>query len=211
MIKKTGLLFALICFVAIGFGQSKSDQDEIKSCFASYKASLLESNGKETIKQVDQTTFKYYERILKTCISGDSVSVEALPLLDKITVLALRHRINKEEILKMDASSLLEYSINSGMVGKNSVMNIELGDVEVSGKFAKGQVITNGKAAPLFFHFNQEGNQWKIDITSIFKPSQMALQKMIKGMGQSENQFVINMLQMATGKSVKNSIWQPLK
>jgi hypothetical protein len=39
----------------------------------------------------------------------------------------------------------------------------------------------------------------------------MALQKMIKGMGQSENQFVINMLQMATGKSVKNSIWQPLK
>jgi hypothetical protein len=191
--------------------QNKKDRKEIKDCFAGYKASILESNGEEAIKWIDKNTLDYYDRILEVSITGDSATVQNLGLMDKLTVLTVRHRIPQEEVLKMDGNSFFIYAIDAGMVGKNSIMPLEIGDIDISGNFAKGQLIANGQEAPLFFHFNKEGDKWKINITSIFVPSTAGLKQAIKNNGQTENQFIFEMLEILTGKVVENSVWQPLR
>ncbi len=103
--------------------------------------------------------------------NDDSLAIDRMNILDKLTVLTARHYISDEKLLVMDGSSFLKYAIDQGMVGKNSVMNIEVDEVEVNGSFAKARLYSNGVKSPAFFEFNKEKGKWKIDITSVFESS----------------------------------------
>jgi len=208
---RTLLIFALTLLIISCNNQTKDDQIDVKECFEGYKSSILASKGDEAVKWVDKNTLNYYDKMLKLSISGDSATVNNLGILDKLTVLTVRHRIPKEEVLKMDGNSFFIYAINSGMVGKNSVMTIEIGDIEISGDFAKGQILANGQKASLYFQFNKENNKWKIDITSIFSASIVGLKQVIKNNGLTENDFILNGLEGLTGRRPDLSIWRPLK
>lgn len=102
------------------------------------------------------------------------------------------------------------YAIDNGMVGKNSVINITLGNVTTNGDFSKAEVIVNGQKEPFFFHFYREENAWKIDITHLFPLGNMGLEKMIEDSGEEENNFIINILEVLTGKKPTENIWQPI-
>jgi len=140
--------------------------------------------------------------------SADSVSVERLSLLDKLMVLIVRHRTPQEDIRKFDGRPLFIYAINSGMVGKNSVSSNTIGEVTVDKKFAKGQVLVNGKKAPIFMQFNKEENSWKMDLTALFPMSNMAFKKVIEDSGENENDFIFKILESLTGKKPSAEIWQ---
>lgn len=207
--RKFGLISLMLFIVYSCFGQNASDEKGIKDCFAGYKLSILESRGEEAIKWVDKNTLDYYESMLKLSIVADSSIVQILDFMDRFTVLTARHRIPKDELLKMDGNSFFVYAIDAGMVGKGGVTTVEIGEVTIDGDTAKGQLVSNGQVSPLYFQFNKEDGQWKIDITSIFAPSAAALTKMIKDSGQSETEFILQALQLLTGRSVDNSIWHP--
>src|SRR6266542_1557343 len=207
---KALLIFTMTWLIISCNGQTKDDAKDIKDCFAGYKSSILENKGDEAIKWVDKNTLNYYGKMLQLAISADSKTVSNLGILDKMTVLTVRHRIPKEEVLKMKGNSFFTYAINSGMVGKNSVMTLEIGDIEISGNLAKGQLVVNGQKAPLYFQFNKENDKWKIDITSIFPASIIGLKQVIKNNGLTENEFILNALRGLTGKEADVSIWKPL-
>lgn len=81
------------------------------------------------------------------------MKLNSLGLLDKLMVFTIRHRASKEDILSFDGKRLLIYAIREGMVGKNSVVNNSIGEVEIDGDFAKGQFMTSGQKTPYYFHF----------------------------------------------------------
>lgn len=194
--------------VGVSYGQSTK---EVKECYSSYKAAIIESNGEEALKCIDKNTLGYYGKMLDISIHGDSATIQNLELMDKMMVLTIRHRIPHEEIFSQDANSLFVYAVNSGMVGKNSVAPLEIGLVEIDEDFAKGQIVSNGQPTPLNYEFNKEEGQWKLDLTAIFAPSAAALKQVIDENDQTENEFIFEILGMVTGKAVENNIWHPLK
>ena len=90
-------------------------------------------------------------------------------------------------------------------------MKLEIDDIEISGNFAKAQIVANGQKAPIYFQFNKENGFWKIDITSIFTASIVGLKQMIKNNGLTENEFILIALEGLTGKPTDSRIWKPLK
>jgi len=184
------------------------DQDAVKQSFIRYKSAILNDNGEEAVRYVDSKTINYYSKLLDLVKSADSVSVEGLSLLDKLMVLIVRHRTPKEKIMKFDGRSMFIYAINSGMVGKNSVSSNTIGEVTVDKKFAKGQVLVNGKKALIFMQFNKEENIWKMDLTALFPMSNMAFKKVIEDSGENENEFMFKILESLTGKKPSAEIWQ---
>jgi hypothetical protein len=144
-------------------------------------------------------------------INGDSSAISQLGVMDKLTVFVAKHRIPKEDLVKMTGSDFFIYAVDNGMIGKNSVITTQIGDVKVEGNFANGQMISNGKKTPLYFHFSKENNEWKVDLTSIFPPTNMALKKMLSDKGLSDNDFIFQTLESLTGRKVAKDIWRPLK
>jgi hypothetical protein len=179
--------------------------------FASYKSAILNDKGEVAVKYVDSRTISYYSKVLDLVKNADSSKVESLGLLDKLMVLIIRHKAPKEEILSFDGKGLLVYSINNGMIGKNGAANNSIGEVTVVDDFAKGQLVVSDKPTPLAFHFYKEDDQWKVDLTSAFPASEAAFQQMVDQSGQAENEYLLSLLEMTSGKKAGSEIWQPVR
>ena len=190
---------------------AQSDAELVRKTFSNYKKFILEGKGVEAAKWVDNKTISFYDKMLNMSLYADSASVQDLGIIDKLTVLSVRHRVPVEELLPMNGRDFFAYAIDHGMVGKNSVMTIEIGEVKVEGNFANGQMVSNGQKSPLYFQFNKEEGEWKLDITSLFPASNAGLKQMIESEEMTDNEFIFQTLEMLTGKTVSESIWQPLK
>lgn len=209
--KKTIAVFAATFILLTSCLGQDAERDAVKASFDNYKTAILNDNGEEAVKCVDSRTIDYYSGILEKVKKADSVAVESLSLFDKLMVFSIRHRTSKEDILSFDGKELLVYAVESGMVGKNSVANNAVGEITIDGDFAKGQLISRGQAAPFYFHFYRQDNEWKINLTSMFPVSSIAFKKMIEDSGQEENDFLFMLLEMLTGEEPGQEIWMPVE
>jgi len=210
MKKTLSILFLTLAIGTSCLGQEK-EKELVRESFNNYKTSILNDKGENAVNFVDSRTLSYYNQILEKTKNSDSLAVSKLGLLDKLMVLTIRHRTSKKDILSFNGKELLVYAIKEGMVGKNSVMNTEIGDVEIDGSFAKGQFISNGQRSPFYFHFYKENNYWKVDLTSIFPAGEMAFKKLVNDSGEEENNYLLMLLEMVTGKKPLNKVWKPIK
>jgi hypothetical protein len=201
---------AIICLVTT-FAYAQTETELVKKCFTDYKGSILEGRGKAALQLVDTRTKQYYGRELDLALSGDSSTVSNLTIIDKLTVFMVRHRIPAKELMNMTGDDFFAYAVDQGMVGKNSVITTEIGDVVVQGNFARGEIVNNGKKSPLFFHFQKESNSWKIDLTSLFPAVNMAMSKMLRDEEMTDEEYIFQALEALTGKKVGLNIWKPLK
>ena len=207
---KSLLFFTLFLTVNFSLYGQKSEEKLVRKTFENYRENILNDKGEEAVNYVDSRTIKYYGYILELVKEADSAKVATLSILDRLMVFSIRHRASREDILSFDGKSLLIYAITSGMVGKNSVANNSIGEVNLEGNFAKGQFLTSGQKTPLFFHFYKEDNQWKIDLTSIFPITNVSFQKIANDSGLGENDYLFYLLEIISGKKPGREIWQPV-
>ena len=191
------------------FGQS-NDVDLVKKAFADYKSAILNDQAEKALSVVDSRTKKYYTQILNDVKSADSAKINSLSIVDKITILGIRSKASKDEILKMKETDAFIFAVNNGMVGKNSVAGNSVGQITIDGKFAKAQLVASGQATDLYFNFYNEDKQWKLDLTALFPLTKQVFKKMIDDSGKSENEFLFNILEVLTGKKITSEIWKPI-
>lgn len=203
-------LFIFILTSTTSIGQT-SEVKNVKKSFDKYKYAILNDKGKDAVQYVDSKTIKYYNEILELIKSADSVKLESLSLTDKLMVLIIRHRTPKKEILSFDGTMLLIYSIDNGMVGKQGTANNSIGEVIIEDNFAKGQLLVRGEKTPVYFHFNKESEQWKIDLTALFELSDMVFKSMIKDSELSDNDFIFSILENINGKRPGQEIWNKVE
>jgi hypothetical protein len=202
------LQFISLVFISLS---AQGVKDDVRATFEHYKAAIMADDGPEAIKYVDQRTLDYYGRILHSSLVDDSIAVDRLGLLDKLMVLSLRYRTPKIKLLAFNGSEILIYAIESGMVGKNSVMGNTIGEVTLGDSKSEGQLVVNGNPTPVNLDFYEETDGWKVDITSIFELSETAFRQMVEESGQSENEFLQMVLDMVGGGKPFNPIWNPVK
>jgi hypothetical protein len=207
----TGNTFLLLLLFFVHTSSFAQEIESIRKTFSGYKSAVIEGNGPEAVRWVDNTTLSYYDRILQTSIKADSAKIQSLNILDKLMVFTVRHRIPPEEILAMKGDRFFVYAIEKNMIAKSSVASLELGEVTLNDKTATGQLIVHGQKSPLNFIFNKESGIWKIDITSLFPVINDGLTKAIGFQGGTDSQFIFESLEALTGEPVSPRIWRPLK
>jgi len=190
---------------------AQTDEELVRKTFNNYKQSILNAQGKEAIRFIDQKTVRYYDKELELSVSGDSATINNLALMDKLTVFIARHQVPKSELLSMTGSQFFIYAVDQGMIGKNSVIAIQIGEVQVKGEVAYGRMVSNGQDTPLFFQFNKESKQWKVNLTSVLPQANASLAEMLSAQGLSDNDFIFQTLESKTGRKVAKDIWKALK
>lgn len=212
IVKQSAMRLIIFIFFFLGcfnVGAQGNEEKSVKGAFATYKKSILKGDGKAAVECIDARTITYYGKMLSLTLEADSAEVAGLDLMDKLTVLSLRHRLTRSEMEGFDGRQLFVYSIEKGMVGKNSVANVEMGEIIVEGGRARGQLVALGEESPLYFQFNKEDGRWKLDLTSLFGPTTEGLKQMLSDRGMTENEFIFQALEITTGKPVTNTIWFP--
>ncbi len=207
MAKKVLLFLSFTLVVATCFAQKKQEK-LIRESFEKYKSAILNDRGEEAAKYVDSRTMKYYSDIAEMVQSADSLSVRKLNIMDKLMVFTIRHNATKEEILNFDGEGLLIYAIEAGMVGKSSVAGNTIGTIVIEDSFAKGQLVANEQPTDIDFHFYNEDQMWKIDLTSIFPVALISFKQMQEDSGQNEVDFLFKILEMVSGNKPDHTVWR---
>ncbi|MBO9613031.1 MAG: hypothetical protein J7619_10070 [Dyadobacter sp.] len=189
----------------------QTEEKQVRKTFEDYKSAILNDKGEEAAGLVDTKTINYYGDILEKVKTADSLKVDGLSLMDKLMVLIVRHRIPKEEIMTTNGRQLLVTAIKMGMVGKSSVINNEVGVVKVNGNFASGELLVRGQKTPLAFEFNKENGAWKLDLTAAFPAAQAAFQHLVKESGQPENEYLLSLVELSSGKEATREVWLPVQ
>ena len=203
------LFITIVLFTFISC-ESSHEKELVNASFENYKNSILNDKGEESIKYVDKRTLKHYAHILELVKTADSLTLEASTLLDKFFVLAVRHTTEKDLLLKMTGDELFIYAIKNGMVGKESVVDASMGDIEIDNDFAVGEFQSKGKNTGLKLHFYKEAGAWKADLTSLFAFSNVGFKKMITESGLAENECLLQILENAYEKQPTNNLWIPI-
>ena len=206
--------YMLVYFCLLSLVPSLAQQtgeEAVRNCYESYKAAILSDQGEEAIQWVDSRTITYYGDMLELVKNADSAQLETLSILDKFMVLIIRHKASKEDILSFDGRGLFIYAIKEGMVGKNEVVNNTIGEVTIEDAFAKGQLLVQEQPTPLYMDFYRESDRWKVDLTSVFGPTEELFDKLIQDSGQAENEYLFMLLGMVLGTEPGPEIWKPLE
>lgn len=212
IIKKNQI--TLLCLLAAVQGGCKAGDSQeatfVRACFGGYKEAILDQDGEASVALVDESTLKYYGEMRKLALEGSLTDVRQLSTVDKLMVLTLRHQIPFEDLTEMTADSLFVYAVDEGWIGRESVINNELGDIKVSGTNATGVHISAGNESTIKWIFRKENGKWKISIISIMPIADLAFKQIVQQSGLSEDDFLFSILESVSGKKVPDSIWEPL-
>jgi hypothetical protein len=208
---KSSFLFFFFSVFTLQLAAQNIDKKLVLVSFEKYKEYILNDNGEEAIKYLDSRTKKYYNDILKDVINADSNRIEKLSLMDKMMILIIRQRVSKEEILNMNGEKLLIYAINNGMVGKNRASKNGIRNIYINKNFAKAELEASEKINPIYFHFYKEDGIWKIDLTALFNISNQAMKMLVEQSNQSENEYLLYLIELVSKKAIIETIWQPIE
>lgn len=205
------ITFLLLFLIPVLTTAQQTEEVKVKNTFNAYKSAILNDKGGEAVEQVDTKTIAYYGSILEMVKTADSLQVDKSSLMDKLMILIIRHRISKEEIMTTNGKQLLVTAIKMGMVGKSSVINNEVGAVKINDNFASGELLVRGQKTPLAFEFHKESGAWKLDLTAIFPAGEAAFRQMVKQSGEPENEYLLSLIELTTGKEPGAEVWVPTK
>ncbi len=174
----------------ISRSQPDIEKAKIQACFQAYKNSILNDAGEVAAKYVSERTIQFYDDMAFLARTADSLQIDSLSIIDKLTVLALRARTPNELLFRYEGREVFVFAINSGMVGKDDVRNNDIGKIDLDSTFARAMMMVNGTESPLAMHFHLEGGEWKMDLTSLFPITNTALEEVIEDSEMTENEFL---------------------
>ena len=91
------------------------------------------------------------------------------------------------------------------------MINLGIGEIKIDNKFATGSVLFKEQETPLFFHFYNEHDGWKIDIHQMTRWGEAGMIQQVEKSGMTENEFIFYLVQAVSGNPVnKNTIFKPL-
>ena len=193
----------------LGAFAAPPDEAAVRAAFEAYKKALLAADGEAAVAAVDRNTLGYYGRIHDLALRADSATVRALPSLDLLMVLLVRHRVPADSLRRMDGPALLAHGVDEGWIGRDGVEGQTLGGIRVDADTAYADVLIHGQPVPFAWTFHREDGQWRLDLTSTMGGISEALDGAIAETGMDREAFFFDMLGMLTGTPPDETIWIP--
>ncbi|GJQ60010.1 MAG: hypothetical protein D8M57_17560 [Candidatus Scalindua sp. AMX11] len=190
--------------------QKTTGDNGVRGAFDNYRSSILNQDGSKAVKYVSKSTIEYYRKIMNATLTGKEEEVRGLSTIDKMMVILLRHRMKVKVLSKMTAENLFIHSVDKGWIGKDSVINSDIGEITESNNKATAVFINYGKKTPLKYQFVKEQEQWKLDLTAVMPISDEAFKQVIESSNLDEDEYIFKILESISGEKLSEDIWQPL-
>jgi len=186
-----------------------ANPDAVKEAFLSYKAAILSGDGTAAADLVTRSSRDFYRKAADHALTLDKTGLERLHVLDRLTVMQLRHEMSRAQLESMDGRQIVAYAVDQGWIGRDSAASLQVGTFAVDGDNATAPVISNGQETPLLLHFAREDGGWRLDLVQMMELSRPAVQVAIRQTGMSEEEFILYALEAVSGRRPGPEIWNP--
>jgi len=186
-----------------------AEEDSVRETFYAYKTAIMNEDGRAGAALIAQPTVDYYEVMRGLALSAPADRLRQESTVNLMMALFMRHRVPTSDLQSMSGVALLEYAINHGWIGKNSVAPLEVEVVYVVGRTAIADVVSLRDSAKGQFRFYKENGGWRVDLILVMQTGSLALDVMAEEQAMTREELILGLLSAVSGKRVDESIWDP--
>lgn len=190
--------------------QLAPDDEAIRATFLAYKKAIADKKGSEAAALVTDSTIAYYERARVAALSMKATDLRKQPLMDRLIVLAVRHRLADKDLAKLDGRGLFAAAVDAGMLMDAGA--VEPDAIERDGDRAQlglrvGTTVTPPAAG---FALRREAGGWRLDVLSVAAAAGAALESSLKPLDPDPDKALLVLLELSSGTKPSETVWQPL-
>ncbi len=208
MLRKT--ITFLLLVLCLSSCLASEDTEAVKQTFADYRHALLSQDGTQAAELVTEETIAQYKKYVDWAKTATKDELMKLNLMNRLQVILIKHRVPRDKLLDANGKEIFSYAVDNGWIGKASVINTSLGEIQVASDNAIAGVLVQGKKVPTKFNFVKQSGTWRFNLLQTMAEATMALKAMIIKQGVSENDFIITSAEALSGTKVAKDIWQPI-
>lgn len=206
-----GLLALLFLVLLVEALPAKANPEAVKDSFLNYQAAILAADGKEAASAVTQGSRDRYRLYADQALTLDRQGLNQLHTADRVTVMLLRHSLDRRQLKSMTGGEIIAYAVDQGWIDKDSASRIRLGDFAVKDDFASAALLGNGgEVSPFRLEFLREDGEWRLDLAEMLKIARFGIDYAVQQSGMSEDEFVLFVLEYSSGRKPGPEIWSPL-
>ena len=210
---RASVLVALVTALPLAAGADE-DQDLIRQAFDTYKAAVLTADGEGAASVVSKRSLAYYGEMQRVALCESAAAVKERPFVDRLLVVHFRHTAPAETLIAMSDPDAFVFAINHGWIGKESVMDTELGAVTLtSEKRARGKTLHFGEPSGSF-PFIRQADGWKVNLLRTLRATGKVIEKAsgLRALEQSggQEELLFNMTEALSGTRPSEQIWEPV-
>ncbi|MEM8933979.1 MAG: hypothetical protein AAGE94_22500 [Acidobacteriota bacterium] len=181
------------------------DEAAVRAAFEEYRAALLSADGARAARAVDRPTIDWYQGTIDKARSIDRGGLDELTIMEKFTVLRLRHEFDRAALDAMTGESLFALAVENEWVNRTSVERVELARITLDGDAASASINTDLET-PLFY-FSRRRDDWGFALWRTFPVADESLAQLIVDHGITVDQFVVSSLETLTNSPVDLAIY----
>lgn len=184
------------------------DQQAVRQIFSAYKYALLNDLGPEAADLVSEKTLRHYDQLRQLALAGDANELKELPSFNRLVVLAIRHNVAAPALRKMQGKDIFSYGVKNQWVAKDSVAPFELGNINIYGNYAGGDISFSGSSTNSQLEFRKENGVWRLNLMPLLERVGRERSAQLNS-NQDENKAILNIIEQMSGRKVDAGIWTP--
>lgn len=202
----------LLVGIAAAPSSAQDAEAEIRAVFEAYRTAAIEQDGDAAAEAVSASSLAASARHVALALDADSATVAALPLVDRYTVLAMRHRVAPDTLRAFDGRAAYAYGIRNGWTDGLALRLVSLGDVTVRGDSATATVLVADVPQPdaTPFPFVRTDGRWRLDVARMAIEAAGEFRDMVAASGMADDAFILYALRMLSGTDVTDAVWRPV-
>lgn len=169
---------------------SADETESVRLAFARYKDAVLAADGAAAAAALADTTASFYDKARNDALTATQPELAALPPVERLTVLIMRGSLTPEVLRSSSPEELLVAAVDAGLIGEESVKNLEIGEVTVSGETATAPAVVRGRSSPVDFAFVREQGEWRFDLLPLLEVGRTGLEEAAQQQGVTVDQLV---------------------
>ncbi|WP_420348279.1 hypothetical protein [Pelagibius sp.] len=192
-----------------------ADPAAVDQSFDAYKQALVEGDGAAASRLTASDTHAFLAQTLDRALTMEESELRALPLLDQISVLMLRHNMTAEQLRGMTESDPVAYAVDQQAFDMEEVQKLTAEPFSVNGTQAQAPLSNlKGSPIPVNVHFKEEQGTWRFDLLSSIAPFRAVFESQAGLLSKLQTKdgkggAVPLIIHLITGRAPDANIWNP--
>lgn len=170
-----------------------------------YVAAIKAKDGAAAAKYIDAKSIKWYADSAKLAVSANRRQWEKLKFAQRLVVARLRHELARDDLRKLDGPKTLAFGVDKGWIDPESVNNLKVANVRVTGKTAKASLAAEPNKFVL--SFVKEGDTWKFSVVDLINLTNPVFERTAAESGMEPLEFMTFVIESTSSRKVDPAIF----
>ena len=167
--------------------------------------------GADAAATVDAETLQHFAELRELALNASREELRAKGIGLRTSVLLIRARATRAELANLEGSGYFAFAVDKGWHAQDSSTELDLTEPEITGDAAEAKAILRGVQTQIPLRFVAENGDWRFKYVDLVKRADAGDRQIQQRSGVEEDELIVRSLERALGKTLPESIWEPMK